>query len=410
MIPELDIQFVRSQFPAFAEPSLSSQAFFENAGGSYTCTQVINHLCNYYHKTKVQPYGVYAASIQAGEEMDLAHQRLAEYLNVDETEVHLGPSTSQNTYVLAQAFANQLQAGDEIVVTNQDHEANSGVWRRLSDQGITVKEWQVDPVTGILNILQLDELLTDRTRLLMFPHCSNIVAHINPVSDICAKAKQAGVTTIVDGVSYAGHGLPDVDALAADVYLFSLYKTFGPHLGVMVIRQPIAEQLGNQAHYFNGDYIHKWFVPAGPDHAQIAASRGVADYFDQLHAHHFSATDSSQQKALQVRELLKQAEKPLLSQLLDFAHQHPGIKLLGPSDAEQRAATVSLLPATKSPIEIAVALAEKGIMAGASHFYAVRLLEAMNIDSAAGVLRLSFVHYTSQGEIERLISALDEVI
>jgi selenocysteine lyase/cysteine desulfurase len=410
MTPDLDIQFVRSQFPAFAEPSLSSQAFFENAGGSYTCTQVINHLCNYYRKSKVQPYGVYAASIQAGEEMDLAHQRLAEYLNVDETEVHLGPSTSQNTYVLAQAFANQLQAGDEIVVTNQDHEANSGVWRRLSDLGITVKEWQVDPVTGILNIQQLDELLTDSTRLLMFPHCSNIVAHINPVSDICAKAKQAGVTTIVDGVSYAGHGIPDVDALAADVYLFSLYKTFGPHLGVMVIRQPIAELLGNQAHYFNGDYIHKWFVPAGPDHAQIAASRGVAEYFDQLHAHHFSATTSTQLKAQQVRDLLRQSEKPLLAQLLDFAQQHPRIKLAGPADPERRAATVSLLPVSQTPLALATALAGKGIMAGASHFYAVRLLEAMNIDPLQGVLRLSFVHYTSQQEIERLLSALDEVL
>ncbi len=410
MIPDLDIQFARSQFPAFDEPTLSGQAFFENAGGSYTCAQTLENLCNYYRKTKVQPYGVYPASIQAGDEMDLSHQRLAEYLNVNNEEVHLGPSTSQNTYVLAQAYAKKLQAGDEIVVTNQDHEANSGVWRRLSDQGVVIKEWQLDPQTGTLDIQQLDQLLNEKTKLLMFPHCSNIVAHINPVADICSKAKLAGVTTIVDGVSYAGHGLPDIDALGTDIYLFSLYKTFGPHLGVMVIRKEIAHYLGNQAHYFNNEYIHKWFVPAGPDHAQVAAARGVAEYFDTLHAHHFEKTDSTQLKAQQIRALLKHSETPLLTELLDFSSNHKAIKLLGPADAKQRAATVSLLPLNQSPQNVAIALAEKGIMAGASHFYAVRLLQAMDINATQGVLRLSFVHYTNQAEMNKLLEALDEIL
>jgi selenocysteine lyase/cysteine desulfurase len=172
----LDLDFVRRQFPAFSEPSLAGQAFFENAGGSYACAQVVNRLNEYYRRLKVQPYYSYPASTEAGEWMDAAHARLAEYLGVTPDEVHFGPSTSQNTYVLAQAFRNLLKPKDEIIVTDQDHEANSGVWRRLAAHGVVVREWRVDRDTGALPVAEFDRLLTHRTRLLVFPHASNVVA------------------------------------------------------------------------------------------------------------------------------------------------------------------------------------------------------------------------------------------
>ena len=118
----LDLNFVRAQFPAFSEPHLQGWAFFENAGGSYACKQVIEKLERYYRETKLQPYGVYPASARAGEAMDESYRRLAGYLNVGEDEVHFGPSTSQNTYVLAHAFRGMWAEGDEVIVTNQDHE------------------------------------------------------------------------------------------------------------------------------------------------------------------------------------------------------------------------------------------------------------------------------------------------
>jgi len=410
MTPSLDIDFVRSQFPAFAEPSLQGQAFFDNAGGSYACTQVIDHLTHYYKETKLQPYHMHPASQKAGEQMDLSHRRLAEYLNVVAQDVHLGPSTSQNTYVLAQAFGDVLNEGDEIVVTNQDHEANSGVWRRLSKKGIVVKEWQVDSLTGKLDVSQLDALFTAKTKLLVFPHCSNVVAHINPVAEICRKAKLCGVRTVVDGVSYAGHELPDVGALDADIYLFSLYKVYGPHIGVMVIRPDCAAMLGNQSHYFNGEYKHKWFVPAGPDHAQVAASRGVIDYFDALHDHHYPEALNAQEKAQRVRSLMHSAEGPLLSRVLSFVDEHPQLSLLGPSNPEERAAVISLVPKNQTPQQLASALTKQGIICGAGHFYAVRLLEAMGVNTETGVLRLSFVHYTNEQEVDQLLNALEQCL
>jgi cysteine desulfurase family protein (TIGR01976 family) len=407
-VTTLDLAYVRSQFPAFSEPALQGQAFFENAGGSYACGQVIGRLAEYYRRLKVQPYYNYPASREAGEWMDASYARLAEYLNVGAEELHFAPSTSQNSYVLAQAFRRLLKPGDELIVTNQDHEANSGVWRRLAEHGRTVKEWRVDPGSGALDPAALDGLLSERTRLVTVPQCSNIVAQINPVAEIARKVHAAGAVLVVDSVAYAPHGLPDVTALGADVLLFSLYKTFGPHQGAMVVRSSTFERLGNEAHYFNAAYGRKRLVPAGPDHAQVAAARGVAEYFDALDAHHGGGDLAGRPQ--RVRTLLREAEKPLLGRLLDYLAARHDLRLLGPADAEQRAATVAIAPLRREPAALVPELARHGIMAAAGHFYAVRLLEAMGVDPQRGVLRLSFVHYNTAEEVERVIGALDQVL
>ncbi len=408
MATALDLDFVRSQFPAFAQPSLAGQAFFENAGGSYPCAAVVNRLHEYYLRLKVQPYYASRASTEAGEWMDASRMEMARYLGVTPQEVHFGPSTSQNTYVLAQAFGKLLKPGDEIIVTDQDHEANSGVWRRLQSHGMVIKEWHVDPSTGTLDVSRLEQLITDRTRLLTFPHASNVVAHINPVAQICAKARAVGVTTVVDGVSWAPHGLPDIEELGADIYVFSLYKTYGTHQGLMVVRRPTLERLGNEGHYFNASETSKRLVPAGPDHAQIAAARGIAEYFDMLDRHH-GGKDPAGSPA-RVRELLRIAEMPLLSKLLSYLRGRKGLRILGPTNSEERAATVAFVPDSIEPAVVVRQLAERGFMAGNGNFYAYRLVEAMGVDPKRGAVRLSFVHYNSTSEVARLIETLDEIL
>ncbi|WP_323769242.1 aminotransferase class V-fold PLP-dependent enzyme [Antarctobacter sp.] len=398
----LDVDFVRAQFPAFSEPFLEGQAFFENAGGSYACGPVIDRLTRFYRERKVQPYGPFAASEAAGAEMDEARRRLSALLGVDTDELSFGPSTTQNTYVLARAFQQFMQPGEAIIVTNQDHEANSGPWRRLEAEGIEIREWKIDPGTGQLNPEDLEALLDEKVRLVCFPHCSNVVGEINPVVEITALAHAAGAFVCVDGVSYAPHGFPDVGGLGPDIYLFSSYKTYGPHQGIMVVRRALAEVLPNQAHFFNGASLTKKFTPAGPDHAQVAACAGMADYIDALAAHHGCA-------AGEVHDLMRAHEVRLLKPLLDAVAGRNGVRLLGPRDAETRAPTVALsLPG--SAAGAAAELAQHGIMAAGSDFYAVRPLQAMGIDTQRGVLRLSFVHYTSEAEVTKLIEALDRVL
>jgi cysteine desulfurase family protein (TIGR01976 family) len=407
-VAPLDLEFVRRQFPAFAEPALRDEAFFENAGGSYACWPVVHRLNEYYRRLKVQPYYPSAASAEAGAWMDAAHERLAGYLGVDAGEIHFGPSTSQNTYVLAHAFRPLLQPGDEVIVTNQEHEANAGAWRRLAEHGAVIKEWTVDPDTGALDPARLDTLLSERTRLVAITHCSNVVGEINPVAQLTARARAAGAVTVVDGVAWAPHGLPDVRALGADVYLFSLYKTYGPHQGVMVVRQALLERLGHEGHFFLKPYPRKRLVPAGPDHAQVAAARGVAEYFDALDHHHGGAEPTARPQ--RVRELLREAELALLPRLLDFLSSRPDVRLLGPAQAARRAATVSFVPRAVEPAEVARRLAAHGIMAASGNFYAVRLLQALGVDPVRGAVRLSFVHYNSPAEMDRLLKALDAVL
>lgn len=167
---QLDLDFIRSQFPAFSEPALAGQSFFENAGGSFTCRQVIDRLFRFYNERKVQPYAPYDASRLGGEEMDEARRRLSAMMGVHEDELSFGPSTTQNVYVLAKAFGEWMNEGDAIIVTNQDHEANSGAWRRLTEHGIEVREWQINPETGRLDTSDLMNLLD---ALRTYPKVSN---------------------------------------------------------------------------------------------------------------------------------------------------------------------------------------------------------------------------------------------
>ena len=404
----LDIDFVRGQFPAFAQESLQGQAFFENAGGSYTCQPVIDRLTRFYTERKVQPYAPYEASRLGGEEMDEARRRLAAMMGVETDELSFGPSTTQNTYVLANAFRQFMQPGDAIVVTNQDHEANTGPWRRLADEGFEVREWQVDPETGHLDLAKLEALLDEKVRLVCFPHCSNVVGEINPVVEITALAHAAGAFVCVDGVSYAPHGLPNVGLMGPDIYLFSAYKTYGPHQGIMVMRRALGETLPNQGHYFNAGSLYKRFTPAGPDHAQVAASAGMADYADALALHH-GITGTAAEKAMGVHDLMRAHEVKLLQPLLDYVSAKNSVRLIGPSHAAGRAPTVALeLAQAGEPV--AAELAAHGVMAGGGDFYAVRALKAMGVDPEKGALRLSFVHYTSEAEVQQLMEALDRVL
>ncbi len=405
----LDTDFVRAQFPAFAVPALQDQAFFENAGGSYPCRQVVDRLTRFYRERKVQPYGPYDASRRGGEEMDEARARIAAMLGVETEEVSFGPSTTQNTYVLAQAFAEVLRPGDTIIVTDQDHEANSGPWRRLAARGVDIREWKLDAETGHLPLEGLKRLLDGAVKLVCFPHASNIVAEINPVAEIAALAHAAGAVICVDGVSYAPHGFPNVGALGADIYLFSSYKTYGPHQGVMVIRRALGERLPNQGHYFNGETLYKRFTPAGPDHAQIAAAAGMADYVDDLYAHHCGGSAPLTVRAAAVHDLMRNHETALLQPLLDFLSTKNSVRLIGPRDAARRMPTVAML--LKAPgAEAAARLARDGVMCGGGDFYAGRCLAAQGMDADHGVLRVSFVHYTTAAEVDRLIGALDRAL
>lgn len=406
----LDLNFVRSQFPAFAEPSLDGWAFFENAGGSYSCNQFVDRLTSFYTKNKVQPYYRFPASSKAGELMDESYQRMAEYLNVDASEIHFGPSTSQNVYVLANAMRPMWNDGDEIIVSCQDHEANAGAWRRLADRGMKVTEWHVDPETGLLDIEDLKNLLSSQTKLVAFPHCSNVIGYINPVKEISQLAHSIGALTVVDGVGYAPHGFPDIKEIEADIYFFSLYKTFGPHLGLMYVQNDLTLKMENQSHFFKDGITRGMITPAGPDHAQIGAVSGIIDYFDLLYDHHFSQKANPAERSKALTSLIREHETTLLEPLLKFLQERDDVRIVGPGDTESRLPIVAFMPLQKDIEKVYESLVSDKIMPGIGDFYAVRPLMEMGIPLEPGVIRLSFIHYTTMGEVQQLIQALEKAL
>lgn len=403
----IDVEFARRQFPAFSDARLAGWAHFENAGGSYACRQAIDRLTGFYSRTKVQPGHAFPLSVEATEAMEHSYRRMAAWMGVGVDEIHFGPSTSQNTYVLARAFRSMWRDGDEIVASTQDHEANAGVWRRLEDKGIVVREWRVDPEKGTLDLADLDRLMTERTRLVAFPHASNIVAAINPVTEVVARAAEVGARVVVDGVSYAPHGLPDIGELGVDVYLFSAYKTWGPHQGVMYVGRDLAGRLGNEGHYFVADQLRYKLVPAGHDHAQVAACAGVIDYLDDLYAHHGGPSATPVERGRAVHDLFRAYETRLLDRLLRYVAGRDDVRVAGPTDATRRAPTVSIVPLRRPVTDVAESLVRDRMMVGVGDFYAPRLLDEMGIPTDPGVLRMSFTHYNTEDEIQRLIEALD---
>ncbi len=408
----LDITFVRKQFNQLNDDP--DFIFCSNAGGSYVANQVNALMTHYNAHTRVQPYERYEPSNQAGKAMDRALKGWAEALNIAQDELTIGPSTSMNTYVMAQSIGSSLAQGDEIIVTNQDHEANSGVWRRKAEEtGAKICEWRVDPESGLLDPDALDSLLNENTKWVFFTHCSNIVGTSNPVAEITALIKQnSNAKVFVDAVAHAPHHICDLKALGIDGYAFSLYKVYGPHQSLMYINSEALSVLSPQCHYFNTGYQDKLFNPAGPQHAQVASCAGVLDYFDDLYHHHFDNMPSAPAKMSQLHTLLSTHESGLTAPILDFLSHSDKVRLIGKNHTrdKDRVPTISFQPLQQSALAASSRIQDMGVGCESGHFYAHRLLTDLSIDPDDGVVRISLVHYSSTDEVEKILVALDTAI
>lgn len=406
-MPSLDVQFVRNCFPAFQQPLPAKTAFFENAGGSYVAAAVIDRYLHFYQANKVQPYGASAICRAAGVQMDAGRQAIAELLGVAENSITLGPSTTQNFNTLAIACAAIVDDASTIIVTEQDHEANIGAWQRLCQRtGAKLKHWQID-ANGELAFQALEAMLDDSVKLICMTHSSNIIGTVNPVEQVIKMARPHAIRVVIDGVSLAPHRWPTIPACKPDAYCFSTYKTYATHLGVMYLAADFAAALGPQCHYFNLGYPHKRFDSAGPDHASIAALAGLGAYFTASHQHHFGASDLSlYQRAQQISALMHAHENQLCQRFLDGIASLP-LNILGRNSMPGREANIALYSGQFSSAQMSQALGNADIAAGHGHFYAKRLLEKAGIkNSEDGVLRVSFSHYNTAQEVDRVIAAL----
>ena len=409
---KLDIDYVRSQFPAFNDPLSKDWSFFENAGGSYVPKNVIEKLTEFMTSTKVQPYAEYPMSKIAGDNMDKATDLFAKMINAKTNEILIGGSTSVNLYVLSNALKKYINSGDEIIVTNQDHEANISPWRRLKDYGANIIEWKFDLNNQELKISDLKKLINSKTKILAVTHCSNIVGSVNSLREISEIAHKNNIIVIGDGVSYAPHGFPNVKDLGVDFYTFSLYKTYGPHLALLYGREEVLKDLPNQNHEFlNGQYPYT-INPGGPNHEELVSLIGIFDYFNNLYNHHFKNKDLSiLNKIDKINSLISMHEESVANPVLDYLSSRKDLKLIGKNKIKNkdRAPTISFISYKKSSKEISNKLVENKIATRNDNFYAWRCLKSLGIDTQDGVVRLSLLHYNTIEESNNLIRILDKI-
>lgn len=410
--PELDIPFIRSHFP-----SLKGEfVFLDNAGGSQTLKSVTDRITEYLLTSNVQLGASYRVSQLAAKRLREATEAVGTLINAaDPKEVVMGSSSSMLIRILAISLGKMYAPGDEVIVSSADHEANISPWIELEKAGITVKTWEVNPETLEFDLETLDQLMTPKTKLVAFTHCSNILGTINPARQISDFVHERGAHVCIDGVAYAPHRLVDVQAVDADFYIYSFYKVYGPHHAVMYGKRALLEELPVFNHYFlsKSDIPYK-LQPGNVNYELSYGMLGLVDYLEAVADHHHPNVHEldSRGKMGFAFDLFARHEEVLAERLLQYLDAHPKISVIGSSKADQyeRVPTIAFTVEGRKSDAITRAVDSHNIGLRHGDFYAKKLVASLGLGDQNGVVRASMVHYNSLEEIDRLTRALDEII
>lgn len=401
----MDIDFVRKQFPALDRDFI----FMDNAGGSQVLGKVIERISGYLVHHNVQLGASYKVSAEAGQKLKYTTSRIAELVNASKSEeVIVGSSTTMLLRILSLSIKGQWKKGDEVIVTDTDHEANVSPWMDLQKEGIEVKIWKVNHETLQLEIDDLKELLNDRTRLVAVTHASNVLGTINPIKEIAKIVHKAGALICVDGVAYAPHRRIDVKDLDVDFYTFSWYKTYGPHLALMYGKHELLLELDSLNHYFIGKENVPYKLQPGNFNFELTYSvLGIIEYYEDFFSHHFDAKAylNFPEKLSQAFNLIASHEEDLAGTLLDYLNSVPEIRIIGIPEPDQsrRVPTISFVHEKLKSDEIVEQVDDHRIGIRFGDFYAKKLINTLGLDKKNGVVRVSLVHYNSKEEVNKLI-------
>jgi cysteine desulfurase family protein (TIGR01976 family) len=418
-----DVPYVRRQFPALARTiDGRPAAYFDSPGGTQVPQRVVDAVTDYLVNHNSNVHGFFATTIESDHLLADARDALADFLGCDWDEVAFGANTTTLNFLLAHSLARDLSEGDEIVITEIDHEANRGPWLSLQDRGVVVREVPVDPATCTLDWEAFADIVNERTKVVATVWANNAVGTINDVARVVELAREVGALTVIDAVHYALHGVIDVAALGCDFLLCSAYKFFAPHVGVLYARRETAElvrplrlrtQLRETPFKFEtGTLNHEGIVGAG------AAVEFIADMgrhhlrrvaAEPALAERLEGLDGRRRQIVAGMLAAEAHEQPLARDLIDGLREIPGVTVYGPPDDHPRTSTVAFTVDAQSPEEVCRALGNEGLFLWDGHFYAIRLVERLGLIERGGLVRAGLAPYTTAAEVERLLAAVRRV-
>jgi cysteine desulfurase family protein (TIGR01976 family) len=407
-----DIPWVREQFPSLKlQVNGQPAAFLDGPAGTQVPRQVVDAVQNYLLSANANTYGAFLTSRRNDETIRSARAAMADFFNCDANEVVFGQNMTTITFALARAIGRELKAGDEIVVTTLDHDANVAPWRALEENGVVVRQVDIRESDCTLDLDDLKRKITAKTKLVAVGYASNMVGTINPVAEIVKLAHAAGALIFIDAVHYAPHGLIDVKDLDCDFLVCSPYKFFGPHMGTLYGKREHLEQFKPyKVRPATNTSPESWETGTQVQEL-IAGTSAAVDYIAAL-GRHCDPGAKNRREALQAAyRATHQYETALLSRLIPGLQTIPGVRIFGITDTkrfDERCSTLSFRLGDHHPTKIATFLGERGIFTWDGNFYALNLSERLGVEQHGGVLRIGLVHYNTAGEVDRLLAALCE--
>jgi cysteine desulfurase family protein (TIGR01976 family) len=386
-------------------------AFLDGPAGTQVPKQVMDAIQDYLMNANANTYGAFLTSRRTSEMILSARAAMADFFNCDSNEVVFGQNMTTITFALARAIGRELKPGDEIVVTTLDHDGNVAPWRALEEKGVVIQQVDIREADCTLDLEDLKQKITSKTKLVAVGYASNMVGTINPVAEITKMAHAAGALMFVDAVHYAPHGLIDVKALGCDFLVCSPYKFFGPHMGTLYGKREHLERFKPYKVRPATDVSPECWETGTQVQELIAGILAAVDYIAEL-GRHCDATAKSPREALHAAyRATHQYETRLLTRLIEELQTIPGMRIFGITDAkrfDERCSTLSFRLGDHNPTKIAAFLGDRGIFTWDGNFYALNLSERLGVEQHGGVLRVGLVHYNTMEEVERLISALRE--
>jgi cysteine desulfurase family protein (TIGR01976 family) len=413
-INALDLAWVRSQFPSLSQTVNGHPAtFLDGPGGTQVPQRVIDAISNYLTRDNANTCGAYATSRHTDAMIAGARSAMADFLGCDPDEVVFGPNMTSLTFAVSRSIGRQLGPGDEIVLTHLDHDANISPWRALEERGVTIRMTEIHEDDCTLDMDDLARKITSRTKLVAVGYASNAVGTINAVAEIVRLAHQRGAMAYIDAVHYAPHGPIDVRALNCDFLVCSTYKFFGPHMGALYGKREHLKRLEPYKVRANTNAIPNRWEWGTLNHECIAGITACVDYLADLGRHVNSSASTRRAAVLAAYDAIEKHEHGLMESLIRGLLAIPGLKLYGISDPKRfdhRCPTMAVRIKGHAPIELATRLGERGIFTWDGNYYALNLTERLDVEKDGGFLRIGLAHYNTAEEVDRLLTALREIV